>query len=789
MKNGIKVTYQPKPLRVQISEMIGRFVKNRGWSDRYSMTWALYNTDNSIDFAKCNYWLTRAIYYASEVKDPQSGKYYGKTFLLGAGFGKPIVNSAAAFTIGKMPEVVSEENPDQATDINKWLEDVKSDILFWVRNGFRDGDSYFRLNKDGSSSLVAPHKVEKIFDIVSGELLGYDITNWVKDEESNKMIKFVEELRKEAPFRRVLKYTQDSRTGVLLADSEDNDFSDEERPLPIIPFHNEQEPDQAYGNTEYQNIYVDMANYHAIMENAVKNNIYNSNAVPVLTGISDVEKFTRENGTQKSDGTYELKWAAQKLLAGGKDFDAKIVGGVQNASDSDMLLNLFFWKIAQGSETPEFVFGTAVQSSKASVSEQTPIAVMKGERKQTQLTEPLKNLIKTKLWYGSKFNKEKFNPELEFEIKWLPIMGDDMRLNLDIVKTLSDLGCITDKTKLILLNMGRYIQDFDAELEAAKGEREEKQKLLDPFAGSAVGNPKINPNQNKKKVVKEMSEDEFLDVLQEATDRTGRVGRWVTMDGRHVFIADSGGGGKGGGGGSGGGGGALISDSPTLEEINKLDDDLLFPKAGDEGKLGDRILARIYEKQGYHAKGKLLSKEEFDKQIAKGTHIEVHRGVSGKARVEDFKTGDEHYPGYGVLGNGTYASTYRPTAESYSRYNEQGLIHMALDRKAKIIDNNDLSNEMREGLRKIPQRNAFSEVFKEQKAKGLTNQQADELLKVRNKEILAENNKIRALYNDNGRYAAMRGYDAIVSDRGGTITGKVEKYYVILNRGKVIIEK
>lgn len=495
-KNTVNVTVVKKSFWHTVSEMIGRVLEDRGILSSNSFTWSLYTSDNSIDYAKVNYWLTRAIFYASEVRDPVGGGTYGKKFLLGAGFGKPIINSSAAFSLGKLPEVVSDEDSDMAESINHWIDSMKSNLFAWGRNGFRDGDSYIRIHKDGKLSIIAPHKVDKIVDPVTGELQGYDITHYVKNREKNKLTKYVEELRTTAPFRRVMIYEKDKSTPTVQEGSEDvDDFGSEIRPLPIIHFANEREADQIYGNSDYQNIYIDMMNYHSILENAVKNNIYNSNAIPILTGIDNPEKFMETNGIKMSDGSYNMKWDAKKLLLGGKDFDVKVVGGVANASDADKLLNIFFWKIAQGSETPEFVFGTAVSSSKASVQEQMPVAIMKGQRKQTQLSQPFTELVRNWLWYGEKFrfpDFENLKSDLQFELKWLSIVDDDMNLNIEIVNALSEQGCITDKTKMMILNMGKYVTNFDEEIENARQEQIKKQELSDPFATSREGNADLD---------------------------------------------------------------------------------------------------------------------------------------------------------------------------------------------------------------------------------------------------------------------------------------------------------
>lgn len=473
-KNSVKITYKQKPVLTRVREMIGRVLEDRGLFTRNSLTWALYTTGNSIDYSQVNYFLTRAVFYASEVQSPLDGKKYGKDFLLGAGFAKPIVNSAAAFAVGKLPEVKSNKNEDQATEINKWMEEEKSNIFYAVRNSMRDGDSYFRLDPDLEASLVAPHKVTVVNDPISGKLIGYNITSYVKNDDNNKLTKYVEELRTTTPFRQVKKYEQDKKTGEVMADSVVSGEEGEERPLDLIHFSNEKEPDQQYGNTEYQNCFIYFHNYHEVFENLIRNNIYNSNAVPVFEGIENMSEFLEANGERQDDGTYRMKWNPENLIVGGKGFNAKILQGVSNANDGMIVLNILFWLIAQTSETPEFVFGTAVTSSKASVSEQMPIALKKAERKQTQLNTPFKQLINLYNYHKSKLDQKKFKADMEYELKWLPILDDDLKLNLEIVKVLSEQGCITDSTKLLLLSMGRYIEDFDDEIANARKEMEEK---------------------------------------------------------------------------------------------------------------------------------------------------------------------------------------------------------------------------------------------------------------------------------------------------------------------------
>jgi len=504
-KNITTLKVRKRSFLQTVAEMIGRVQPVNDWLKRNSLIWELYSASPTVDYSKVNYTLTRAIFYASEVKDSLTNKSYGSEFLFGAVFGKPIVNAAAAFAFAKPPDIeitipeetqIGEQEDDTSGEeytqnfINDWLSEKWSYIFKSTRNSLRDGDQYIFLSDDLVPTILPPESVEIVDDKMTGELIGYDVTTYVEETDDNgntSTVKFVEKYRKTSPFRQLFRFdTKGSKEGkVMEEDLSEEGEEDEERKLPIIGFHNERDARERYGNSEYQNCYYLMANYHAVLENAVKNNIYNSNATPVISGIDDITKWVEANGVKNDSGEYEVKWDANKLLIGGKDFDAKVVSGVQNADQADKLLNLLFWLICQTSETPEFVMGTAVSSSKASVEEQMPVVIRKAERKRGEYTEYFRELIALILDKGNKIDPEVL-PSVDFMISWPSIIDDDLKVNIDIVKALSEEGCITDRTKLMLLNIGKYVSSIDDEIEKAREERTEKSLQAGEYGESSI---------------------------------------------------------------------------------------------------------------------------------------------------------------------------------------------------------------------------------------------------------------------------------------------------------------
>ena len=516
-----------KSFMENVAEMIGKIAPINNWMLKTSVTWDLYSASPSVDYSQVNYTLTRAIFYASKVTDNVSGKTYGGSYLFGAVFGKPIVNSAAAFAFAKMPEItvnkdqdkeksktVSLENKKGDLDytenyINKWFDKNESDIFKLCRNSLRDGDQYILIREDATPSLIPPEQVEIIDDPLTGDILGYDIKVYVTEaggEKGEVKVKYITKYRKTSPYRQVWKYdTENEKNGILVeedvasddeikvskVEGEEDEITILEKPLPIQGFHNERDSRERYGNSEYQNCYYLMANYHAVLEGAIKNNIYNSTSTPIVKGITDPKKWLTANGYVDSNGNTKVKWDGSKMLVGGKEFDMKFVTGAQNAGEAQTILEILFWLICQTSETPEFVMGTAVASSNASVDSQMPVVIRKANRKRTEYKPFFRNLINLVLYKARQIDPE-ISSNTEFEVVFPEILDDDLNVNINVVKTLSEEGCITDKTKMILLNMGKYVTDLENEIELAHKEITEKSENVKSEYG-------INSDQSNQK--------------------------------------------------------------------------------------------------------------------------------------------------------------------------------------------------------------------------------------------------------------------------------------------------
>jgi hypothetical protein len=170
----------------------------------------------------------------------------------------------------------------------------------------------------------------------------------------------------------------------------------------------------------------------------------------------------------------------------------------------------------------------------------------------------------------------------------------------------------------------------------------------------------------------------------------------------------------------------------------------------------DRGLAVIANRQGFDGKPQVVSKAEMDKLVAEG-HAEMFRGVVGSYRKsaadmqEDTRSGPAFF-GNGMFANGYYFSEDRQVGVDYSDKSPGSVLRGVLIKDANIVSYKEIEAEHEAFLKSI----------------------------IGRPDAMA----MRTTYDDLGRYAAARGYDAIV------IPGQNRHpIYDVLNRTATILEE
>jgi len=464
-------TTKRRSLRRIISEMVGIVNKQPTLIKKLSASFDYLFTSPTVNWDQTNYYLSRALYYCSEIE--ADGDTYGSDYLLAAGFCKPIINSTIAFTL---PDRVRIETADEYTkkEVNKWLSDNFKKFFDTIKHSLRDADSYILVEQDGTPIELDANNVDKIVDPMDGnKTIGYDVKNIVLNEEDDTTTVFVTEYRENE--KQVFQVKDDER---ILQE----EYNEKYDALPIIHYCNEKEPNKIYGYSEFQNLYYLLTTYHKTLSQGLKAFWYNSEPSPFVENIEDLSAFEATNSEyNERTGRNEIKWEQGKILLGTGGAKFGMLSVPDTSTSAEKYLNILFLQILQASETPEFVFGGAVASSKASVSEQVPIMTKKAQRKQEQYRHALLETVKVYLLRMNKVDK-KFKVVNDLEIIMPEVVDKNLQLNIEIVKTLRAEGLITDETALELLNIGKIVPDLKKEAEQAS------EQVGSKYAAYATGN-------------------------------------------------------------------------------------------------------------------------------------------------------------------------------------------------------------------------------------------------------------------------------------------------------------
>ncbi len=472
-------------VRNAISEMYARVNPQNSFQKLFH---SFFGQDVTVDMSRSDYELFEAIYHASVIKSGRKAK--GEEFILGAGFAKPIINATTAFTIGQGFNVTFDNN-DKGTpiaaaqdDVKQWISEHSADFYNLLKYALRGGDGFMVLHEDYELEFLKPDTVTVVYDPTTGGIIGYDIeetvetavnekTTYKRMYRSNgyKVTSSVNGGAETVLVNRV--FTTDGIVDIMTLQTgepgADGMFAPDELksvPLPVFHFANEVEPKAVYGMSDIQNALVYFKGYSKILQEATKSNIYNSTPIPVISGDKN------DGLLETDDSKKNISWGRNMVLyLKGDNAKAEFMDVPQTMEDTGKLLEYYFYLIVQASETPEFIFGTAISSSRASAQEQMPIMVKKALRKQAQLKRTLRLVIDCYIYQkyiqGDQNFYAVYTGDVDFTISFPPIVDEDRKLTLDTIKTLVENGILSDKTALAIANLDQ-INDIDEELATAR---------------------------------------------------------------------------------------------------------------------------------------------------------------------------------------------------------------------------------------------------------------------------------------------------------------------------------
>ncbi len=389
-----------------------------------------YMVPYKLDSSRVDYNLARALYNNADDR-----------YKLGAGFARPIINTTAGFMgVPHFTHADPEADNELESVMSKWA----GKLLRINRNVLRDGDVFVRIDRVPAKfnsrqqvfdlRLIPPEWVTPILDPLTGSyqqlIIRYPVT--VTDAQGRTINDYtVTETLTETT--RTIEYDSRAPAELLMKNGTEPNLWGF---IPVVHFKNEAEETQLYGSSDLEPVEPFMKVYHDTMLFAAQGSKLFSRPKAKFK-LKDVERFLQDNFSPEEIKAGKLKFADKEIFLMQEDDDAEFITADSGLTGITTLLEFIFYCIVDVSETPEFAFGTAVQSSKASVSEQMVPLARKIRRKRGMFEEYYSELASMYLAMWSKIENKRLDT-FDVDIGWEEISPKDDSAVANTIKTLVD---------------------------------------------------------------------------------------------------------------------------------------------------------------------------------------------------------------------------------------------------------------------------------------------------------------------------------------------------------------
>jgi 2'-5' RNA ligase len=402
-------------------------------------------------------------------------------------FLKPLASKKAAWVMGQVPKLKFDNKKAEAK-ITDWLADNHPDMVLATEESANLGDMYMVVNPDLTTTLVPPHVVTPIVDEGDySRFIGWEIKQTYAHPTKLGLRQTVTD--EFTPKKRIRTIHQNGRV------IERKTFTNLLPMIPVVHIPNNQRANEVFGHPEGEALLKALMHYNEVFKAGIEGNIKQGRPTPAFTHMGSAENvanFMASLGEEKTDDAtgetyYELNFTSDDAVIIGEDgqFDYKSPGSF--SKDTEVLLGLLFYLIVQHSEMPEFIFGNAISSSKASADAQLPPFIKWIEKEQGRAAKWVMQLIRIVTAYMS-LMETGIREDEQFKIMWQPLSESDGQLTLETVKWAYMEGLLTPEVALSQLSW-LDIEDPDAMLKELEAEREEMRRVAngenEPFVPTA----------------------------------------------------------------------------------------------------------------------------------------------------------------------------------------------------------------------------------------------------------------------------------------------------------------
>lgn len=392
------------------------------------------------------------------------------TYKLGALFAKPIIEHVSSWMLGDGFRVSLPDASDNAQDeATRFVNRHMKDIVEFVKDSMALGDAYLVVNADGTLTAVPANQVEiKTNPLDYREVDAYIITTVLDTATITD------------------EYRMDGRTVTVKTGTGESvfEYANVIGMLPVVHLPYARASNEVFGHPIYEALLPLFAQYDDVIMNSLAGVKTMSNPIPALENVEDPaeelealstasETYTDAQGNTITERTVDMDGLS--IIATSGQFNFKAPAAFTD--DSWRMLKALFLLMLQHGNIPEWVWGGAIASSKASVEAQMPAWVKFINAQRLMIEDVLQELI---LIYVATIAL--YVPGVsaggEVEIEWSPVAPEDKSTHLQYVKHASASGLITAETELELLNL---VKDATTEVKMAMAEAADRAAENDRF--------------------------------------------------------------------------------------------------------------------------------------------------------------------------------------------------------------------------------------------------------------------------------------------------------------------
>lgn len=417
-----------------------------------------------------------------------------KGFELGGLFAAPMASILADWTLGKGFDAVT-DNDDTDTALAEFVDDVLDILIDWHFDSNTLGDSYLAVNPDGSLTRLPPNTVEVVTNPLDyREVWGYKITT--RPDEARTI---TDEYHIQPRAYRKLTVKEGTRT---ILEEEYPLLIDE---LPIIPLRQGVDATEVFGHPRYEGLRTLFAEYDDVLRKSLDGVKLMGNPVPVVENADDPQQELDNNKTDTvttrlSNGETAdvpvIDFSLIKMFFFGPGTRFKFAQPGPFTQDAERTLVILFLLMLQHSRIPEWVWGGAISSSKASVEAQAPAfeTLIKGQ--QRKVGKAIRILLR--VWLKYRALVDPAIKVLPITLTWPDVLPPNEELRLKWATALRMDNAITKKT---FVRASGLVDDAAAEVVAAEQEALDRQAAQDAAIQQEIDRLAEQPDNDDEETV------------------------------------------------------------------------------------------------------------------------------------------------------------------------------------------------------------------------------------------------------------------------------------------------